>query len=179
MRSILEHLTDPGTIGHGGRLVVADQRPVPGQLEDPGLAADRGEHRLAAHRGSGGLAVWANLHLRPLTAALNADLDSGTISKPDVVPRFLINLVDCSRLDLELTATTLDGVLAYTARHGAPTYGNRTDPRSWLPLPPLLASTLVDHGGWLRPGAADTPAQAVDLAATIVNMTMLRSDTPR
>jgi hypothetical protein len=46
-----EHRQHSRTLGHRNRLVVADEGPVPGQLEQSGLPSDRGEDGLATDAG--------------------------------------------------------------------------------------------------------------------------------
>ena len=53
----LFHLRDDLPFGQRDRFVVTHQRPVQRELQECRLATDRGEHRLAAHPGSGGHGV--------------------------------------------------------------------------------------------------------------------------
>ena len=53
----LFHLRDDLPFGHRDRFVVTHQRPVQRELQKGRLAADRGEHRLAAYPRTGGHGV--------------------------------------------------------------------------------------------------------------------------
>ena len=118
-------------------------------------------------------AVYAQ-HVPHLERRLAAD-QARAMPLAQVMERHLLRLVDRCKSDPDLTAMVLDGIIGYTIRHGAPTYTEPADPRAAVPLPVLLVPALIDAGAALRPGVADTPAAAKDLAATITNLAMVRA----
>ena len=117
--------------------------------------------------------VWSHF-IPELERELTADRARG-IPAAHVLERHLLRVVERTREHADLSALLLEGILATTARRGAPDYLAPDDPRTVVPLPLLIVPVLLDESMRLRAGDDGASAAAHDLAATLTSLTMLRA----
>lgn len=113
-------------------------------------------------------AVWAR-HLPSLTHELDG---SSRLPLLQALHQYLTALVTAARTDKYLTGAFLDGVFRYTVHHGAPNPADPADPRTLVPLPPMLAPLIQDNANHFRAGNAGNPREALDSAALLTNHTL-------
>jgi AcrR family transcriptional regulator len=189
--------------------MLANQRPRPagrGDAEKQGLAADAAmalydeggwaavtTAAVAERAGIDPRTVKAHFPTRNHLAApvwsqfmseIAAGIDRNKRRKPvERVRRFCRQVAGVVFDHKELTGALLQAVYEQTVYNGRAQYDDSSDPRSWVPLPPLLAGILQAGADAFRDElGADTEQGSMDLAVffvnTLLNRAMTRTDAP-
>ncbi len=110
-------------------------------------------------------AVWA----RNLPELRTAAEQEAPLPVSHAVHAHLERLATVARRDRALSAAFTEGVFAYAMTHGAPIPDDPADPRTLVPLSPLIEPAIQQHKGQFRSGNADSERAVSDTATLLTD----------